>query len=120
MPRISPSRVAKRVVLAEDAGDTEVGDLQHAVRPEEDVLRLHVAVQDPVAVGAAQARTRHHRDGTGRPLVESPVDEPAPDGAPGEAFHDQDAGVVVLDVVVDRDDVGVVDGRQDLCLGQEP
>ena len=47
-------------------------------------------------------------------------DEPTPDGAAGQPLHDQDAGVIVLDVVVDRNDVRVVDRRQDLCFSQEP
>ena len=108
------------VVLAQHPGNAEVGHLEHPVFAEEHVFRLHVTVQDATLVGAAQSRARHQRNGAGRLLVEPSVDESTPDGPARQSLHDQDAGVIVLDVVVHWNDVRVVDRRQDLCFGQEP
>ena len=99
----------QRVVIAEHPGDPEVGHLQHAVLAEEHIFGLHVTVQHPMLVCAAQTRARHHRDGAHGSLVKAPVDEPTPDGAARQPFHDQDAGVVVFNVVVHGDDMRMVD-----------
>ena len=47
-------------------------------------------------------------------------DEPAPDGATRKLLHDEEAQPVGLDEVVDGDDVGMVESRQQPGLGHEP
>jgi hypothetical protein len=46
-------------------GEAEVGDLELPLLREQQVLRLHVAVQHPLLVGVVQAGTGRHRHGTG-------------------------------------------------------
>ena len=113
------TRAGQDVVPAEHMGNPEVGHLERMVGTEEHVLRFDVAVEDSVLMGAVQARAHGQRDGAGRRLIESLIDEMLPDRTPGQPFHDQDAGVVVLHVVVDGNHVGMVDRGQDPRFGQE-
>ncbi len=109
----------KRVVLTEHPRDPEVTNLHRAVVADEHVLRLHVTVQHTMSVRAVEARTDHERDRARGALVISLRDKAVPDGASAQALHDENAGVLVFDVVVDGHNVRVIDGRQHLCFDVE-
>ena len=73
----------------ERAGDAEVGHLRPAVSVEQDVLRLHVAVDQPVVVGESQGACN-----LGRHLERIGDVEPAPS-------HDELLEVLAVDVLED-------------------
>jgi hypothetical protein len=104
----------------EQLGDAEVGELRGAVRPEQQVLRLHVPVEDVTVVGVAERGA--DREGQRHGFVEGhprPA-EPLPERAARQVLHDDEVDAVTLDVVVDRDDVGVVERGDQPGLAREP
>ncbi|MCO5168447.1 MAG: hypothetical protein M9894_19070 [Planctomycetes bacterium] len=109
-----------QALVAPGLGDAEVRDPRHAVRVEEDVRRLEVAVEDPAPVRVLEPvrRLRQHLEGAA--LVHGP-------GAPQERvqrlaadqLHGQVADAVGLADVVDRDDVAVREARRGAGLVEE-
>ena len=102
-------------------GDAEVGDLHLALRREQHVPRLDVAVHDAVAVRevesggdlGADPRRVHRREPALGP-------EEVAERLALDVLHDDEVRAVVLAVVVDADDVGVVEHRRVLRLTAEP
>ncbi len=99
--------------------DPEVGELGRPVGVEQDVARLHVAVDD--------ARLRRRREGHGDVVRdrerlgerERPGGEPVLGGRALDELHD-DVGAVLVDAhVVDLDDEGRVDARREPPLAEE-
>ncbi len=76
-------------------------------------------MQDAATVRGLQSRGASQRHRHRRPGVEALPAESVGHGSAGQILHHQQAQVVVLDVVVDGDDVRVVDGRHEACLGDE-
>ena len=105
--------------LAEQLGDAEVGDLHPALRVEQDVLRLDVAVQDAFVVGElerlANLRHEHHRLLRGEPAR---LHRLAQVYAVHE-LHQQVEEPAGLAEVMDGDDVRVVQPRQHAGLAVE-
>ena len=105
----------------ERTGDAEVGHLHLAVRADQDVRRLDVAVRDVVVVGEPERGRDLAGDLRGllrRELLVRRQD--LGEGAALHVLHDDEVGAFVLAPVVDVDDVrvGQVGGR--LCLAAEP
>jgi hypothetical protein len=112
--RLRPARFRQRPCQA------EVGDAHDAVLVEQEVGGLDVAVDEAAGVRVLErgrdlapdvGRLRRRAAGTG-------VEEAA-QAAPLEQLEDHERDLVVAPVV-DRHDVGVVQGRGDLGLGAEP
>ena len=99
--------------------DAEV-DQSGAPRPvDEHVCRLVVAVDDAGAMGflEAEQRAAHHRErslGAGRPRRDQPLQR-----RPTHELHDDRRKAGGLDVLVEGDDVGVLNGPQHCGLGPE-
>ena len=91
----------------ERASDPEVGHLRPPVTREQHVLRLHVAVDEPLRVGERQ-RLRHFE-----PQLERPPDRQRPAGdellqvLPLDVLEDDELAAVGLAAVDHRDDAGV-------------
>jgi hypothetical protein len=105
----------------DDLGDPEVHEVHPAPLVEQDVLRLHVAMDDPLVVGVVEG-VRHpaedgHRAREGDALALQELGKAAaldePHGHPGDAL-------LLLDVeAVDGDDVRVLEAGDDLGLVTE-
>jgi hypothetical protein len=97
-----------RGVGAEGFGDAEVDDLYFPGRRQENVLRLHVPVDDALRVCVIKRRRDAARDVPRGLRVEMPeaFQERPECGAAGELHHDVE-GPGVLAAVVDGHDVGV-------------
>ena len=111
----------RRLLGVDGPGDAEVGDLHDPVLGDEDVARLHVAVDDPVAVGVGQGDGHVGAD-LGRPVGVHGAGR-AQDGGQGPAvdeLHDDEVGAVVLAPVEDGDDVRVGQVGGGLGLAAEP
>jgi len=100
-------------------GDPEVGHLERTRAREHQVLGLDVAVQHPAPVGGLQPGQAGQHDGAGSAGGEAVAREAAPHRAPGEELHHEQAEAVLFDEVVDRHDVGVVEGGQEPRLDGE-
>ena len=111
--RVSALRLLKQL------GETEVEYLDQAVRPDDDVLGLDVAVHDAQLVGLAERAGYlsreveylvERRDAGGHPVAQRPsLDE----------FHGDERRPVDLVDLVDGGDVGMVDGGRGLSLADE-
>jgi hypothetical protein len=103
---------------ADLAGEAEVGEPRAPRALDEDVGRLHVAVDDPVRVGVVE----RERDLSGDPRELARRERPAlQDGLEALAFdevHDEERPPAVLASVADRDDPFVAQARDraDLAL----
>ena len=89
-------------------GDAEVRDLDVPLRGDQDVARLHVAVDHPVPV--REGERGGHAGTDGGDLARRHALGIAQDGGERPALdvlHDDEVGAVVLPPVEDRDDVGV-------------
>ena len=115
------SGVARRAAVdTGEAGDPEVGQVGVAVAIDQDVRRLHIAVDDAVAMGRPQGAgdLREHRRGAfGR---QRPVGERVGEGAGLDQAHHEVGGTRLTPVVVQRDDVRVLEPGDELGLGLEP
>ena len=104
-----------------EAGQAQVQHLDGAVGGPQQVRRLDVPVDDPLAVGMAQApgRLRGVIDGHGDrqrpPLLDEAMQVPALD-----VLHDEEGDAPGLVGVVGRDDVGVRQRRRRPDLPAEP
>ena len=102
-------------------GDPEVGDLHLSLRREEHVARLDVAVHDAVAVREVEARGDLGRDpGRVHRREAALCPEDVAERLALDVLHDDEVRAVLLAVVVDADDVGVVEPRRVLRLAAEP
>jgi hypothetical protein len=110
-----------RRVGAERPRDAEVDDLDVAVGRQQDVLRLHVAMDDPLAVRVIERRSDAARDMTCGVDVQppEPIEERAERGAV-QMLHDDEEVALALAVVVDGADVRVGQPRGVLRFGPEP
>ena len=105
-------------------GDAEVGDLEHPVRRQEQVARLHVAVHETDGVRCAERVRRlgeQPDDGGGRQRPRCARD--ADSGCPSTSSITRNGdrvGERVLAVVVDAGDAGVRERRGVTGLGAEP
>ena len=90
------------------AGQAEVGDLDPAVVGEQDVLGLHVAVQDAGVVGGREGGEHRldHRQRLGRRHRRFLADQVA-HGQAGDVLHHQEERAVVVAGVEDGDHVVV-------------
>ena len=117
MPTIEPASV---ICDVSGAGDPEVGHLHAAVRADDDVVRLDVAVDDPVPVRERErvqdlARVVD-RDRDRRRAV---LDEQLLQRAAVEELHRDVVGALGVAAVEDRDDVRVVEAGRVLRLAPE-
>ena len=105
----------------EGAGDSEVGDLHLAVRSDQDVCRLDVAVRDVVLVSEPERGCNLAGDlGClfGGELFARRED--LSECASLHLLHDDEVRTFVLAPVVDVDDVGVREAGRRLSLATEP
>ena len=103
---------------AERLRQSEVGELHHAFAAEEEVLRFDVAVDDSPLVGVLEARECIRGDGartarSDRAALQLVLERPL-----GRQLEYQRADPFV-DVIVDADDVGVIEGREEASFGRE-
>ncbi|HYV48488.1 MAG TPA: hypothetical protein VFA20_26695 [Myxococcaceae bacterium] len=101
------------------AHEAEVGDPGPLILPDEDVVRLEVAVDEVRAVCGRQtvasgADERDYLMPATRPFL-----QPARQGAAGHVFHGDEDLVVHRTDVKDRDHVRVGEASQRLCLSHE-
>ena len=114
------ARLGERVA-ALGAGDAEVGDLHPALRRDEHVSGLHVAVDDAVAVRELERVGDVGRDPGRFHRRERAVSvEHVAERLPVDVLHHDEGRVVLLAPVVHRDDVRVVQARGRLRFTAEP
>ena len=102
-------------------GDAEVGDLHLALRRDEHVAGLDVAVHDAVRVGerrAPSAMSARDLGAAATARAARRLDHVA-ERLAVDVLHDDEGGVVLLAPVVDRDDVRVVQAGGGLRLAPE-
>ena len=117
MPSTAPVLVSGSLVSARDA---EVGDLHLALRRDQYVARLHVAVHDAVGVRERQRVGDLGGDACRVQSTQASVRlQDLPQRLPGDVLHHDEGGVVFLTPVVDRDDVRVVEPGGGLRLSPE-
>ena len=99
----------------------EVGHLDRAVRRQQDVSGLDVAVDHPASMGHLQSGG-HFGGDLGRPAgQELPLGvEDIPQRTPGDQLHDDVVGALLLPPVVDRHDVGMAQVGGGLGFLAEP
>ena len=101
--------------------DAEVRHLQPAVAADDDVVRLDVAVNDPVAVGERErAQDLARIVDRDRDRCRAVADEQLLERAPVEVLHRDVVGALGATAIEDRDDVRVVQPRGALRLAPEP
>ncbi len=110
--------VAGERVGAHQMGDTEVHHLDVAVLVQHDVLRLHVAVHDPLSVRAGDRVQKLDAQGD-HVRVTQPVAQFVQRLAAHQLPHQHAAGAV-REPVVEGDDVGVLERRGGLDLPHDP
>ena len=129
VPKIIPVCVRAgppHLVGVDDLGDAEVEHLDEVgaalALDEVDVLRLHVAVDDPVAVRGAQPLRDLHQDrARAVPVHRARLLQPLPEVLAVQVLHrDEHQPLGRLAEVRDVDDVLVADARRALGLLQEP
>ena len=122
--------VGQRLGVGRVMRQAEVGDPDDAPLVQQDVRRLDVAVDDPLAVrvgeglSGLEADPRHLAEvdrGACAGLVRRPaVPQRLVEPAPADVLHDVEVPPVVLAHPVDRDDIGVVQPAGGLGLAAEP
>ncbi|MEZ4237218.1 MAG: hypothetical protein R3F59_13910 [Myxococcota bacterium] len=95
-----------------DPRDAEVGDLEHAVAVEQQVLRLHVAVDDAGGVGHLEARAQLGAGPQRLVQVDGRADEALSDGAALEVLHHHVGTLDVVDELVQAHQVRVGQASQ--------
>ena len=103
--------------LGDRAGDPEVDDLDPPIRADQDVARLHVAVDETAGVGGGQRSRYPGADARG--LAGRQWGAPSEDRRQVltvDQLHDDVGTARVLSVVIDRDDVRVTERRGRLGL----
>lgn len=113
-----PGRVRDGVHGPDEA---EVGHLDPAVVPYQDVLRLHVAVHEPGAVRGAERGEDRLQDVQGGPRLQRPaLPQHVTQGAAGDVLHGQIDVRPVRALVEDLHHVGVREPGHRLGLPDEP
>ena len=110
----------RHLCLGDRPGDAEVGDLDPAVGPDQDVARLDVAVDEPAGMSGGEGLRDAGPDPGDLPRVERTA--PAQDRRevlPVDQLHDDVRAARVLAEVVDGDDVGVAERGRRLGLRAE-
>ena len=92
--------------LLHDLGEPEVRDLDAPARGHHEVLGLQVPVDDPAGVRVGEARQDALEDARG--LEQRETGEPPSQRPAVEVLHGDERGALVLEVLVHRDDVRVV------------
>jgi hypothetical protein len=105
------SRVHSRSCLAGAAGDAEVEHLHGAIRAHRDVVRLHVAVNEPGLVRGAKRATGAYHPPYARAPVRVGREDVLAEALTVHELHDQERRPLVLAHVVDGDGVRMVEGR---------
>ena len=110
-------REPRAVVTCRDA---EVAELEDAVRAEQEVLRLHIAVDQTGGVdgGEPGAHLRAERRGFGRRQLPALRDELG-ERPPLHVLHRDEGTAVVLADVEDAHDVRVREPRRQACLAEK-
>jgi hypothetical protein len=120
-PHHRARRGESRRGLVHGLGDAEVGQLEPAVPGQQHVVGLHVAVDQPLAVGVRQRL--QHAEGQGDRLLQrerSLPGQPGTDGLAVHQLHDEVRLPGVLAGVVHRDHVRVPETGRRPRLAQEP
>ena len=86
-----------------------------SVAADEQVRRLEVAVDDPLAVGGGQTIADLHRVLHGLARRQRPVSQPIGKSLTGQQLEDDVRRAIVRADVEDREDVGMVEGSR--CPG---
>ena len=99
--------------------EAEVADPRAPVGPDEDIVRLEVAVHEPGGVRGGEASTglRQHLQHLGK--LAGPRGEPISERAAVDELHRNEDLIVVRARVVRRDDVGVREPRDGLGLTED-
>jgi hypothetical protein len=100
-------------------GEAEVEDLDPAVSGQEEVLRLEVAVDDPLVMGGRETARDLGRVVEGSCRGEGTPPQPPPQGLAFEQLEDDEWCPVVLASVEDHEDVGMVQCARGLRLLRE-
>ncbi len=102
-------------------GDAEVEELRRAVRRDQDVVGLQVAVDDEVLVRVLDGGAHFHEQGEAIPRIEAPLVAIQRDRASIDVLHHQ-VGLTLRGraAVEDGRDVRVLQERQDLTLLAKP
>ena len=108
-----------QVIAVTRLGQTEVGDPERALVVQQQVARLHVAVQHAGRVRRLQSVEQgdadpHHLGFGERALVANHVGE----GAAADQLHDQPGPAVLLDDVEDAHRVRILDRSDCSCFAQ--
>ncbi len=107
--------------VALDLGDAEVGEHDPAVVGDQHVGRLHVAVQDALAVRGAQHVEHGEPDlGGAARLQQAVLPDDLGERLALDELHDDPGPVVLLDHVEHGHGAGVADPRDRLGLAQRP
>lgn len=104
---------------ANDLGQPEVSHLYLFVPGEHQVVRLDVSVKDTVPVGVSQGCAQPEQNGAGLLRREAFGLEAIPDRPTGHVLHNQEAQAVLVDKVVDRDNVRVIERGQEARFRSE-
>jgi len=105
-PGAGDARPLRQLAFDRDAEVGQVGDQPVGPGPQQDVARLHVAVDHAGGVGVCQRLHDLGDQGEGVTAREWPVLlQPRLQVAVGEELGGEEDGVVVLAVVIDADDV---------------
>ena len=110
--RARPRRVVRARVF-EPARDSEIDDLHLAGAPDDDVLRLDVAMQDSGAVCCRDRRCDLRADREERASLDAVLQQLA-QRPPRQILHRDEVLAVVLADLVDRHDARVIQRRQRL------
>jgi len=113
--------VREVLVTTQCLGDTEVGQHHPTVLGEQDVARFHVAVDDARAVRGLERRADAEPDVHGEAQTEAALFvEGFAQRLAVDVLHDHRLATVVLDRVVDRHHVRIVQSRRHQGLAAEP
>lgn len=110
-----PALLAHKLVLAHDLGDAEVADLDASVGVKEDVVELHVPVDDRAAVDVGESVEDLTEDAPGVLLLDAAagLDE-LEEVSASCVLHDHEEVFVGFEDFEEADDVGVFDFLEDV------
>ncbi len=111
-----PARIVR---VAEPRGDAEVGEVGVVLLVQQHVRGLQVAVHDALAVCVRERAADLGEQARGGLQLPGAAIERLPQRAAAQPAHHQVGAVGIAPVVVERDDVRVLELRDELCLGLE-